>query len=91
MHHCNSVFQRVFRAGKIDLLAIEENLALGRLVEADENVHERRFSRAVFSHKAADGAGGNGEAYIPQGKLRKGFLNVRQLNGVCHGVCHGML
>ena len=49
MHHADAELDRL--AGRIDadLLPIEENLALGRLVEADENVHERRFARAVFS------------------------------------------
>ena len=49
VHHANAELDRL--AGRIDadLLPIEENLALGRLVEADENVHERRFARAVFS------------------------------------------
>ena len=49
VHHADAELDRL--AGRIDadLLPIEENLALGRLVEADENVHERRFARAVFS------------------------------------------
>ena len=54
MHHCNSVFQRGFRAGKTDLLAIEENLALILLISTEQTFHQCRFSRSVFPYKSVN-------------------------------------
>ena len=51
MHHCNSVFQRVFRAGKTDLLAIEEDLAFILLICTEQTFHHGRLTGAVFAHK----------------------------------------
>ena len=51
-------------AGDID--ALEEVMAAGRLVEAAENVHQRRFARARRAHDGDELAGLDGEADAAQ-------------------------
>ena len=51
---------------------------------AHENADEGGFARAVFSHQTADGAGGDGQGYVPEGKFSEGFFNMLQFDGVCH-------
>ena len=56
MDHGNAVFQSVLRAGEVDLLAVEVDLALILLVGAEQALHHRGFTGAVFAHQAHDGA-----------------------------------
>ena len=52
--HCNAVFQCVLGTGETDLLAVEVDLALILLVGAEQALHHRRLTGAVFAHKSHD-------------------------------------
>ena len=49
VHHTDAELDRLTRRFDADFPAFEEDLPLRRLVEPDENIHERRFSGAILS------------------------------------------
>ena len=56
VHHGDAVFQGVFGAGEVDLLAVEEDFSFVFLVGAKKTFHHRGLTGAVFAHKTHDGA-----------------------------------
>ncbi len=51
VHHADPGVERVARRGERDRLAVEEDLALVRPVEAGEDVRERRLAGAVLAEQ----------------------------------------
>ena len=54
VHHADAVVDGVARAEAADLLTADGDAAARRGVDAVENVHQRRFPRAVFADKGED-------------------------------------
>ena len=48
---------RFARAPEMDRLAVDKHLALGRRVDAGQDLDDRRFARAVLAEQADDFAG----------------------------------
>ncbi len=55
--HADVVVERIARRMERDAFAVEQNLALVRLVHAIENFHQRRFTRAVLAQQRVNLAG----------------------------------
>lgn len=49
MYHADTAVNGLTRAGKLDLFALEEHLAFVLVIEAIDNIHQRTFTRAVFT------------------------------------------
>jgi hypothetical protein len=56
VHHADARRDRVVRAGELDGLVVEEDLAVGRPVQAVEDVDERRLARPVLRGRARAGS-----------------------------------
>ena len=54
MDHRDAVLQRVERRSQTDFLALESEGAGVRLVDAGDDLHQRRFARAVLAHQRVD-------------------------------------
>jgi len=61
MDHTDAGIHCVTRTAEGHRLVVEENLAGIGLIQAVEEIHERRLTRAVFSEEAQDFAGFDGE------------------------------
>ncbi len=57
MDHADAGRDRVARPVELDRLVVDQDLALVRLVEAVQDVHEGRLARAVFAEQAENLAG----------------------------------
>ena len=55
-HHADAVRHRIGGVRKDDGLAIEQNASGGRLFDASDNFHQRRFAGAVLADEHVDGA-----------------------------------
>ena len=51
MHHGDTVLQRLLGGGEVDLLPLEEDLALILLVNAEQALEQRRFPCPVLAHQ----------------------------------------
>ena len=51
MHHGDAIFQRLFGRGEVDLLALEEDLALILLVDAEQALEQRGLPCAILAHQ----------------------------------------
>jgi len=51
MHHADTGRDRLYRRGKGPRIAIDDDLAGIRPVDAGENIHQRRFAGAVFAQQ----------------------------------------
>ena len=72
------------RIGDIDFFAIDEDLTLIFFIVAVQNLHQRGFSRAVFSDQSADLTFGNGESHIVQSfDAGKRFADMAYLKKSC--------
>lgn len=77
MHHADAKLDRLARRFDADLLPVQKDLALSGLVEADEDIHERRFPRAVLSEERMYLALGDGEIDVLIGvKVAEPFADV---------------
>ena len=56
-HRRDAVFGRVARAPEADRGAVDQDLAVGRLVDAGEDLDQRRLAGAVVAEEAMDLAG----------------------------------
>ncbi len=65
--HADPALHSASGGGEADLLAAEENLALRRVVQAAQNIHQRAFACAVFPQKCQDLAFVQGQADVPVG------------------------
>ena len=83
MHHADAEFVCVVRVADLDLAAVLVDLALLRLVQTEQDAHERRFARAVFAEQ-----GMNFSLFQLQGNVVVGddsgetFCDVQHLNRV---------
>ena len=57
MDHADAGGDRVARPVELDRLVVDQDLALVRLVEAVQDVHEGRLARAILAEQAEDLAG----------------------------------
>ncbi|MNC04958.1 hypothetical protein D3C75_524110 [compost metagenome] len=51
VHHGYAIFQRLFGRGEVDLLALEEDLALILLVDAEQALEQRGLPCAILAHQ----------------------------------------
>ena len=66
----------------VTVLAIDDDIALVGLVEAVEDRHQRRFTGAVFTDNAVDGALADGQVDILVGMDKaEALVDTTQLNG----------
>ncbi len=56
MDHGNAVFQRIKRGIETNIGAFQADFAAVWLVDASQNLHQRRFSSAVLAHQRVHGA-----------------------------------
>ena len=54
MDKSNAMLQGIRRRLKRNALAVQQDLALIRMMDAAENIHQGRFSGAVFTEQCAD-------------------------------------
>ena len=54
VYHADAVFNGSGRAFNIDLLSVDENLTLIRMIEAVEDIHQRAFAGAVLTKDRVD-------------------------------------
>ncbi len=57
VHHADPGGHGIARAVELHWLVVDEDFALGGLVEAEENIHEGRFTGPVFTEQGMDLAG----------------------------------
>ena len=78
MHHGDAVCQRLLAAGKIHFASFQINVAAVLVVNAEQALHQRRFSRAVFTHQGVNGTGLNFQTdFVQRPDARKGLRNIR--------------
>ena len=86
MHHADAGGDRRRGIGDHHPLAVDPDLALIRLEEAEEDVHQRRLAGAILANDCVDAPPLDGEAHILIGDDRAETLGDRfQLNGDGHG------
>ena len=51
VHHGNAILQRLFGRGEVDLLSLEEDLALILLVDAEQALEQRGLPCAILAHQ----------------------------------------
>ena len=51
MHHADAELDRLTGGVDADLLTVQKDFSFCRLVETDQDVHKRRFARAVFAEQ----------------------------------------
>ena len=54
MYHGDPVFQGILGAGEVDLFAVKEDLSFVLLIGAEQALHHRGLTGAVFTHQAHD-------------------------------------
>ena len=54
MDKSNAMLQGIRRRLKRNALAVQQDLALIRMMDAAENIHQGRFAGAVFTEQRAD-------------------------------------
>ena len=54
VHHGNSVFQSILRAGEADLFAVQKDFAFVLLIGTEQALHHRGLAGAVFAHQPHD-------------------------------------
>ncbi|MNX85707.1 hypothetical protein D3C86_1175570 [compost metagenome] len=64
MDHGDAVLQRIERGIETDRRAFQANFAVVRLVDAGENLHQRRFAGAILAHQRMHGAALEVELHI---------------------------
>ena len=83
VHHADAERVRVVRVADLNLAAVLVDLALLRLVQAEQDAHKRRFASAVFAEQGVDFT-----LFQPQGDVVVGddsgetFCDVQHLNRV---------
>ncbi|MNL56501.1 hypothetical protein D3C87_1800020 [compost metagenome] len=55
----------------MNVMAVYKNRPLGRIVQADQQMHQGAFAAAHPAHNSQAGPLGDGQAYIPQSRLRR--------------------
>ena len=87
VHHADAKLYRLGRVVNLHLLAVEVDLALGGLVEADEDVHQRGLAGTVFPQEGMYLALQDGEVDIPVGvHLAEALGDVFHPENFFHGV-----
>ena len=85
MHHADTVCIRILGAADLDRLAAHDDLALVRIVDAGDHVHQRRFAAAVLSEQGEDLAAADIQRYVSIGDNAAECLgDVMQFKGVFH-------
>ena len=80
----------ILGGGNGDFLAVNENAALVRLVDAREHIHEGGLAGAVFAQQGQDLTGADGEVDVVVGHhAAEGLGDPSHFDGIwlCHGVC----
>ena len=86
MDHADAVFISVLRRTDGHFLSVDEDLALIRIVDAGQHVHERRLSGAVFSQQRHNNAVINVKIHFIVGNdVSETLRNVFQFYCVRHG------
>ena len=67
INHADAEALRIERVPYFNLFSVEKNLARVRVDRSGENLCERAFARAVFTHQSMDFTRGQGEACAAQG------------------------
>ena len=70
VNHSDAVLNGNAGACDVHLLTVHEDLALGRLVQADKDVHERRLASAVLAQQGVDLAFPHGQVHVLVGVER---------------------
>ena len=89
MNHADT--QRIGRARIFDLclFAVHEDLALFRLIKAEQDAHQRRFTGAVLAQKGVDLAIADAQGdVVIRDDARKHLRDVQQLDRI---VVHKMI
>ncbi|MPM61461.1 hypothetical protein SDC9_108321 [bioreactor metagenome] len=67
VHHADAEANRHGRGFDFYLLSAQNDIALRGLIEPDQNVHQRAFSRAVFTQQGMHLALSDGKGHVPVG------------------------
>ena len=87
MHHSDSKCIGVIGVVDFNLPAIDFDLSLLRLIQAEQNTHEGGFAGSVFSQQRVDFALFNLQRHIVVGfKAAKPFCDIVHLNYIVHAV-----
>ena len=80
MDNADAGGDRITRALEADRRAVEAQLALVRMIDASDNLDQRRFAGAVFAEQRVDRAAAHRQRYILQRQhAGEGFLNPASL------------
>ena len=83
MHNADASLFRGNGIGKVHALPVQKDLALVRLIDTGQDLHQRRFSCAVFAQKRMDLAALELEIHpVQRLDARELFCNVLQLQYV---------
>ena len=83
--HADAVLDGDARAGDVHLLAVHINLALGRLVQADKDVHERGLAGAVLAQEGVYLSLSDGKVHVLVGVERaEALADVFHPQQFCH-------
>ena len=61
VHHADAARERIGRRGEADLAIVEDDAAVIRTIDALQDPHQRRFSRAIAADDRVDRAGRGGK------------------------------
>ena len=87
-HDADAVAAGIVGAVEMDRLAVHQNLPLGQLLDARDNLHHRGLARAVFAHQHVDRAHAQVEIHPFQcagAGIDLGAAPDLQADGVRHG------
>jgi len=88
MDHGNACIHRLQWTLKLHFLAVEDNLARGARLNADQTLHQCRFTCTVFTHQSMNGTGAKVKRYAFKSSYARKFLdNVVHFEDILTHVC----